>query len=296
MKPVSPAASVPDVLVALPELQRVIGPICAIAALSGFGNEVFRVDGDRGSFILRIERPSLKGRVDRHLEAAYARRAEALGFGPQVLFADPARGVMLLRAVPDARPLGAGDAADPAEAAQLGALLRRLHTDVTLSGARFDPAAWLAARRPALMAAGLLDGDALAVARAVEDLARQEGGAAGPAVPSHCDLVPQNVLLSQGRLWLIDFEYAGRADPAWDLAYAGLEAAYGGAARMALLAGYCAGDLAAAARLAPRVARMRPVCDVVSAFWALEQMAAGNPAADFASYADTRLARAAGAL
>lgn len=37
-------------------------------------------------------------------------------------------------------------------------------------------------------------------------------------VPTHGDLVPQNILVSDENITLIDWEYAGLNDPCWDLA------------------------------------------------------------------------------
>ena len=40
-----------------------------------------------------------------------------------------------------------------------------------------------------------------------------------PQVPCHNDTYYNNFLLSDGKLWLIDWEYSGNHDPIWDLAY-----------------------------------------------------------------------------
>lgn len=40
-----------------------------------------------------------------------------------------------------------------------------------------------------------------------------------PFVPCHNDTYYNNFLLSDGKLWLIDWEYSGNHDPMWDLAY-----------------------------------------------------------------------------
>ncbi|WP_439529358.1 phosphotransferase [Pannonibacter sp.] len=285
-----------DALLAdVPGLAAAIGDLSAISRQDGLSNEVFRIDGSRGEFILRLERPSLRGRVDRLTEAAFARRAADLGLGPSVVLVEPGRGLMLLQALPDARPLASDDRADPGEAVLLGVALRKLHQAAGLSAGRLCPEDLIAGLR-ARVPAARLSALQTQVVDAAMAAARQLGADPVHPVPSHCDPVPQNVLLSGGRLWLIDFEYAALADPAWDLAYAGLEAGYGAAARMALLTGYCAGDFPAAAKLALRVGRMRPVCDVVSALWALDQAEAGNPATDFTAYAQARLARAQTAL
>jgi thiamine kinase-like enzyme len=39
-----------------------------------------------------------------------------------------------------------------------------------------------------------------------------------PAVPSHIDLLPENILLQDEGLWLIDWEYSAMASPFWDIA------------------------------------------------------------------------------
>jgi thiamine kinase-like enzyme len=40
-----------------------------------------------------------------------------------------------------------------------------------------------------------------------------------PQVPCHNDTFYNNFLLSEGKIWLIDWEYSGNHDPIWDLAY-----------------------------------------------------------------------------
>lgn len=40
-----------------------------------------------------------------------------------------------------------------------------------------------------------------------------------PCMPCHNDTYYNNFLLSDGKLWLIDWEYSGNHDPMWDLAY-----------------------------------------------------------------------------
>ena len=39
-----------------------------------------------------------------------------------------------------------------------------------------------------------------------------------PAVPSHVDLVKENILFSAKNIWLIDWEYSAMASPFWDIA------------------------------------------------------------------------------
>ena len=59
-----------------------------------------------------------------------------------------------------------------------------------------------------------------AIMRAEAELARD----AGVLVPIHGDPVPGNVLVAPHGIVLIDWDFAGMGDPAWDLAYFALEA------------------------------------------------------------------------
>ena len=40
-----------------------------------------------------------------------------------------------------------------------------------------------------------------------------------PLVPAHVDLVPENILQTKDKLWIIDWEYSAMASPFWDIAY-----------------------------------------------------------------------------
>jgi thiamine kinase len=275
-------------------LRREAGESFHVAEVSGLSNHVYRLTSGVGSFILRVERAGNRGLVDRKVEAAFARAAEGLGLGPRVVWAAPEHGLMLMEAVPAARAPVSADAGD---AALLGAVLARLHGAAPAFAMEVRPPVFMPSKRLEEMIAHAAD----AAAAAPEDLGflRQAASTLSALpqvapVPCHCDLVPGNILLDGARLWLIDWEYAGWSDPAWDLAYAVLECGLDAAAETALLSAHAASlahdedpDL-----MRRRVAAMKPVCDGISALWALGQAARGNDAADFRAFAAERLARA----
>jgi len=60
-------------------------------------------------------------------------------------------------------------------------------------------------------------------------------------VPSHNDLVLENLLLDDGRTWLIDWEFSAMASPFWDLASLANAAGLDYAGSRELLRLYCAG-------------------------------------------------------
>ena len=59
-------------------------------------------------------------------------------------------------------------------------------------------------------------------------------------VPSHNDLVLENLLLAADRVWLIDWEFAAMASPYWDLATLCNAADLDYAGSLRLLHAYCA--------------------------------------------------------
>lgn len=150
-------------------------------------------------------------------ELAITRAAEVAGVGPAVRHAEP--GLLVLDYV-EALPLTPEDRADPLLIPRLAGLVARVHRDVTeaVSGPVLcfsvphilrDYARLLTARGsphgpllPGLMAeAGELD-------RAI-----------GPSDLRLChnDLLPGNILIGAGDIWLIDWEYAGFGNPLFDL-------------------------------------------------------------------------------
>jgi thiamine kinase-like enzyme len=111
----------------------------------------------------------------------------------------------------------------------------------------------------------------------------------GPQRPCHNDTWPPNFIDDGSVLHLLDWEYSGMNDPAWDLADLSVEAGLDEAAEAHLLATYGTGHDPG---LPARVAALKPVTDLLWGLWALVQHAVGHPADDFEAYGSARLARA----
>ena len=102
--------------------------------------------------------------------------------------------------------------------------------------------------------------------------------------PCHCDPTGANLLNPGERVWLVDWEYSGMNDPAWDLAYLSVEADFDAALDGELLTAYF-GRLPGAAQTG-RVEVYKALCELLSALWALIQVSNCNAVADFRSYAE----------
>ena len=107
-------------------------------------------------------------------------------------------------------------------------------------------------------------------------------------VACHNDLTLMNVLFTEGRAWLLDFEYAGMNDPFFDLGSLSVNGEFPLAADEELLRLY----LGSASRSAlARLQLMKVMCLFRQGMWGVVQQALGTVDADFAGYAEERLKR-----
>ncbi|MDR0808289.1 MAG: phosphotransferase [Gemmobacter sp.] len=211
------------------------------ARLVGGGktNLNIRVEDGGCAFVVRLGADIPEHHILRWSELAITRAAAAAGIGPAVLHAEP--GVLVLDWI-EAEPFDEAAVRAPENLLALAALLRRCHTEVAhhlrgpvLSFNVFhilrDYAATLTERGSphAALLPGLLD--------QAEGLERRVGPQ--PLVLGHNDLLPSNILRDRvGRLWLIDWEYAGFTTPIFDLGGLASNAGMDRAGEAALLSAY----------------------------------------------------------
>jgi thiamine kinase-like enzyme len=112
-------------------------------------------------------------------------------------------------------------------------------------------------------------------------------------VPCHNDLLAENYLHDGARLWLVDWEYSGNNDPAFELGNTAQELGYDDAQVEELCAAYF-GEATRA-----RLARMRLqmiMSDVGWTLWAAIQARISTIDYDFTGWAEERWARSEAAL
>jgi aminoglycoside phosphotransferase (APT) family kinase protein len=217
----------------------------------GFTNRNYRW----GDYVVRIpgEDTAMLG-IDRAGEVAAARLAARLGIGPEVMLDDP-----LVTRFVEGRTLEAAELRGRAD--EVHALLDRLHGCGETLPTRFD--AYDIVREYARIA------PPPARHAAALELARREPYT---PVPCHNDLIPGNFIATpDGRLVLLDWEYAGMGDRRFDLANfamnAGLDTEHGDALVLSLLR---------------------------EAMWGVVQTTISDLDFDFAGYADEHFARLTG--
>jgi thiamine kinase-like enzyme len=260
---------------------------------NGLTNANYRVDVDGSAFVVRIPGASTDLlAIDRANELHNGRIAAALGIGPGILHHFPESGATVAEFL-HGRPMTNATLAEPEMPARIAGTLRTLHR-----GPRF-----------------LRDFDMLALAERYRDLAEARGfplplGYASrrpavasvtaalaarplPSVPCHNDLLADNYIEQEGRLRIVDWEYSGNGDPAFELGNTCRELDYDAARIEELCRAYFG---ASTASLLARIRLHMIVSDVGWTLWAAIQRAISRISFDFDAYGAGRWARAEAAM
>jgi thiamine kinase-like enzyme len=260
---------------------------------AGLTNSNWRVVVDGTPFFVRIPGADTDLlAVDRGNELANTVAAAEAGVAPRVVQTAPAWDVFALEWL-DARTMSNEALRAPGMPARIAAALQQLH-----AGPRFrdDFDMFRVAERylrlvdersipiPAGYREHLVEIPRIEAALAVNPPA---------TVPCHNDLLAENYLDDDARLWLVDWEYSGNNDPAFELGNTAQELAYDDAQVEELCAAYF-GEASPA-----RLARMRLqmiMSDVGWTLWAAIQARISTIDYDFTGWAEERWARSTAAL
>ncbi len=193
-------------------------PFVSSVLPGGLTNRNYRVSAADGRLmVVRLSSPQSSvltiARDDEHVNA---RAAATAGVGPRVLAYAPECSALVIEWI-EGRTFDAADLDDSSVLGQVAATCRALHagprfaTDFdmfALTRRYFDLVLERRYRIPADYLSFLPQMTAIEAAMA----ARAE-----PTVPCHNDLLPANIMADAGRLWFIDYEYAGNGDPCFEL-------------------------------------------------------------------------------
>ena len=271
-------------LTAIPALAGYDGPL---ERLGGLTNMVYRA----GEVCLRIPGKGTQEYINRANEAVAAREAAKAGVSPEVLYADPASGLMATRFVAGAETMSPEKfKARPDSPARAGEAFRKLHTSGAVFPFRFELFAMIDDYLKVLSTKDV------ALPAGYHDVVREAGSvrAALAAHPiqlaaCHCDPLCENFLDTGDKMWIVDWEYSGMNDPLWDLGDLSVEGRFDAAQDEALMRAYFGGEAKPAER--GRVVIYKAMCDLLWTLWGLIQLANNNPVDDFRAYADGRFAR-----
>ncbi len=270
----------------LRELRSWHGPIAVEPMPGGITNRNYRVRDAGCDYAARlcVERPLLG--IDRRNEVACQKAAHSMGIAPEVVHHED--GVLISRYV-SGRTLAAADVRDLGFLPRLAEVLRRLHGSWDrLTGAFLYFCAFQTVRSYAQTAFHLGARLPADIDECLED-ARRLSRQLAPFVPVLChnDLLASNIIADDGRVWLVDWEYAGMGHPLFDLACASSNCAFSASHEAALLAGY-RGSVVASDLRELRV--LKTMAHLREALWSVIQTIASDIDFDYFRYADENFA------
>jgi thiamine kinase-like enzyme len=276
-----------------PALAALVPASGDIERLAGLTNRNYRIELAGGAIVLRLPGPGTERYIDRRAERHNAAIAAEIGLGPEVLFFDPASGIMLTRYAEDTEPLTARRLRDaPALHAAVG-MLARLHR----SGRQFHGQMDLFPKLDAYLALAAEMGQPapatlLAARESAEPVRRALDRLRQPLAPCHIDPSPHNFLVptaspKRGKTVLLDWEYAAMGEPLWDLAGLSVEGEFDDDQDAAMLREHGAG--ASSAGLA-HLRLYKGALALLAAAWAQAQRALGaDNDVDYGAFRERRL-------
>ncbi len=241
----------------------------------GITNHNFKVVAGGESFVLRVggNDTSLLG-IDRRVEYEASRAAAALGVAPEVVaFVEP-EGYLVTRFL-EGEP---GTVEIPAAAS----LLARIHGAPAIPG-RFDAFRVVETYAATAATAGCTPPAAYRAAKEIADRIERRRGAFEPR-PCHNDLLAANFIRGSDGIWIVDWEYAGMGDPAFDLANFAVNNGLDPDGDRELLRAYGGGAIDVHVL-------MRFMSDFREAMWGVVQQAISGLEFDFAAYAQAHFGR-----
>ncbi len=260
---------------------------------AGLTNTNYRVDIDGVAHFVRIPGAATDLlAVDRGNELHNTQAAAVAGVSPRVLHAIPAWDVFVLAWL-DATTMSIASLGAPGMPTRIAATLRQLHAgpafrdtfDMFRLSERYLA---LVDERDIPIPAGYRDHRTL-LPRIEAALGRHPLA----PVPCHNDLLAENYLDDGTRLWIVDFEYSGMNDPAFELGNTAQEQGFDDDQVAELCAAYF-GEASPA--LLARMRLQMIMSDVGWTLWAAIQARISSIDFDFAGWAEERWARASAML
>jgi thiamine kinase-like enzyme len=262
-----------------------------ITRLGGLTNMVFRVDHGGEQYVLRLPGKGTEEYINRTNEAHAAREAAKAGVSPDVVYADPAKGILITRLIDNSVTMSPEKFRTISGApARAGEAFRRLHT----SGAQFNFRFELFSMIDDYLK--VLAGKEVELPSGYHDVVREaeavrEALTAHPIsiAACHCDPLCENFLDTGRRMWIVDWEYSGMNDPMWDLGDLSVEGSFVPEQEEEMVRAYFGGEPERHER--GRIAIYKAMCDLLWTLWGLIQHANRNPVDDFWAYSLNRFER-----
>jgi aminoglycoside phosphotransferase (APT) family kinase protein len=251
----------------------------------GLTNLNYKATTPDGSYVIRLfARNAELLAINRDVELAAASMAARLGIGPDVVACELREGYLVTRFLPGQQP-SAEQLRTPAMMGRVTAALRIMHHGEPIPGV-LDPFAVVDFYRDNAVARSVDPGAEYSWARPIASRI-ERAVAFGLTAPCHGDLLTANFIDHAGRMYFVDWEYAGMSDPRFDLANFSVNHDFGMSEDRELIRLYY-GDHDE--RLFAAVRALRFVSAFREAMWSVLQQAISDLPFDFAERAREQFA------
>lgn len=217
------------------------GTYAAIERLGGMMNHSYKITrADGEEYLCRIPGEGTDDMINRTDERKSTELACRLGIDTELLYFDD-EGRKVMRFVRNPQPMSLEVMRKPDSIRQAAAIFRKLHSCGEDTGVPFEVFDMAALYERLIVEGGVAFYDDYDdVKSTVMDIkADIDADGVAAKVPCHNDCLVGNwVLGGDGRLWLIDWEFAGMNEPMWDLSCLSIEHDYAERHDDALLEAY----------------------------------------------------------
>ncbi|WP_052742061.1 choline kinase family protein [Kiloniella litopenaei] len=286
------AQQITSVLLLVPELEDWTPGSYSVERLGGLTNLVFKLSRNDESYIVRIPGEGTEAYIDRSVESHNAQVAADIEVSAEVLYSDPASGVMVSRFLEGAQtmsPLAFKEVSGAVGRA--GHSLALLHNSGQEFLFRFELFAMIDEYLKVLsgLDVTLPEGysEVVEEAQNIRNILASKKNL--PLAPCHCDPLSENFLDDGDKMWIVDWEYSGMNDPLWDLGDLSVEAEFSEEQDRELLVAYWGEE--PPAEILGRMVIYKAMCDLLWTLWGLIQHGNNNPAEDFWAYSIERFER-----
>lgn len=252
----------------------------------GITNANYKATGPDGTYVIRLfGRDAELLAIDRANEEAATSMAAGLGIGAELIISVPEEGYLVTRFLPG-RSVTSEQMHSPAMLARVVETLRTLHRGPAIPGT-IDPFAVVDFYRSSAVARGADPGADYGWARPIAEQIKRAVGFA-MTVPCHGDLLTANFIDLGGRLYLVDWEYAGMSDLRFELANFSVNHGFNTEEDWELVRLYYGqpdGQAVAAVRLLRFMSAFR------EAMWSVLQQTVSDLDFDFGEYAAAQFAK-----
>lgn len=230
----------------LPLLSRLTNQVLAtehyiaLERLGGLTNRTYKVVlENHEAYTIRIPGEGTEEMISRSNERVSTVLASELGVDAQLLYFGD-KGEKVSRYITNAQTMSVQLLRNPKQIAQMAEIFRKVHTcgvDTKVPFEVFDMAAGY--EKIILNNAVVMNDDYdLVKEKVIQIKSMTDSSLSIKKVPCHNDPLCENWVLSDDRMYLIDWEYAGMNDPMWDLADVSIEACFDDECDMLLLKEY----------------------------------------------------------